>query len=369
MPGDLTADSMALAWGLGRTGQLGNGTTTDALSPVEVTGLAAASVVKISAGGTDLSDSFAIAVDRDGGLKAWGFGYHGQLGNDGNTSQTVPTAVSTPNLYADVAAGGMHALALARGGWVESWGDNIHGQLGDRYAEASRTAPDRVQDLPRVKQIAAGLEFSLALAADGTVYAWGSGFLGQLGNGAREPSRVPLQVPGLQNVAAIAARGHHALALLRDGTVKSWGFNASGQLGNDSTTNSTVPVDVTGLEGIATLVAGTAHNYAITTGGKVWGWGSNQHGQLLEADETFTDGASRTNRHVPVEIPRLEGAKALAAGTNYGVALFTDRIATWGHNANGQLGNGTTTGRYEDILGKGFTNITASIGGATTYAH
>ncbi|WP_326770766.1 sialidase (plasmid) [Streptomyces sp. NBC_01591] len=365
-------ETAVLSWGAGRTGQLGNGTTVDSLVPAQVTGTARGDVVRLSAGGTNSSDSFALALSG-GTVQAWGHSSSGQLGNGGNTNQTVPTTLPRLSSIKDIAAGGQHALALDTSGQVYSWGDNAYGQLGNNRTGDSRTVPDRVQGMPKVKQIAAGVDFSLALLENGKVYAWGRGVHGQLGNGSRATSSVPRQVLGLQDIAAIAAGGHHGLALTADGTVKSWGYNLYGQLGNSTTKSATVPVDVDWIEGITTLAAGAHHNYVITSDSKIWGWGNNQYGQLLESDETFDNNISRTNRTAPVEIPRLEGVQHIAAGARHGVAVTADGIYTWGHNGEGQLGNGTTVARYETVKdldqGSAIKSVTASLGGNTTYAY
>ncbi|MGW0580305.1 RCC1 domain-containing protein, partial [Streptomyces sp. NPDC002920] len=295
-----------LGWGAGRTGQLGNGTRSDSLSPTSVTSLFRGDVDQMSAGGTSSADSFALAR-TDKTVKAWGHNSSGQLGTGGNEDQAVPVTVPRLTNIKDLAAGGKHALALDTSGQVYSWGDNAYGQLGNNRTGDSRTVPDRVQGMPKVKQISAGCDFSLALLENGKVYAWGRGVYGQLGNGSRATSSVPRQVAGLENIVSIDAGCHHALALTSEDTVKSWGYNLYGQLGDSSTKSSTVPVDVDWLEGVSEIEAGAFHNYAKTSDSHVWGWGNNQYGQLLEGDESFDDNVSRTNRTAPVEIPRLEG--------------------------------------------------------------
>ncbi|MFE7778190.1 RCC1-like domain-containing protein [Streptomyces sp. NPDC057445] len=361
-----------LSWGAGRTGQLGNGTMTDSLSPSSVTSLFRGDVDQLSGGGTSSSDSFALArTDRT--VKSWGHNSSGQLGNGGRANQTVPTTVPRLTGIKDIAAGGQHGLALDTSGQVYSWGDNTYGQLGNNRTGDSRTVPDRVQGMPKVKQISAGCDFSLALLENGKVYAWGRGIHGQLGTGNRATSAVPRQVTGLENIVAIDAGCYHALALTADNTVKSWGYNLYGQLGNSSTKSSTAPVDVDWLEDVASIEAGAHHNYVITSDSKVWGWGNNQYGQLLEADEAFDANVSRTNRTAPVEIPRLEGVQHLAAGARHGVAVTADDVFTWGHNGEGQLGNGTTVARYESVKilseGSAIKDVSASLGGNTTYAY
>lgn len=361
-----------LAWGAGRTGQLGNDTLSDSLSPTSVTSLFRGDVDQISAGGTSSADSFVLAR-TDKSVKSWGHNSSGQLGNGGNTNQTVPTTVPHLTNIKDIAAGGKHALALDTSGQVYSWGDNTYGQLGNNRTGDSRTVPDRVQGMPKVKQIAAGLDFSLALLENGKVYALGRNIHGQLGNGTRATSSVPRQVLGLEDIVRIAAGGHHALALTADDTVKSWGYNIYGQLGNSSTKSSTLPVDVDWLEGVSDIEAGAWHNYAKTSDSHVWGWGNNQYGQLLENDESFEDTVSRTNRTAPVEIPRLRGVQHLAAGARHGVAVTADDVFAWGYNAEGQLGDGTTVARYDSVKilkeGSAIKSVVTSLGGNTTYAY
>ncbi|MFJ3205739.1 RCC1 domain-containing protein [Streptomyces sp. NPDC086989] len=159
-----------LSWGAGRTGQLGNGTTADSLSPTPVTGLARSDVDQISAGGTSSADSFALARTRST-VKAWGHGSSGQLGNGGTSNQSVPTSVPGLSHIKDIAAGGRHALALDTSGQVYSWGDNAYGQLGNNHTGDSRGVPGLVPGMPKVKQISAGCDFSLALLENGKVYA------------------------------------------------------------------------------------------------------------------------------------------------------------------------------------------------------
>ncbi|MER5931820.1 sialidase [Streptomyces sp. NPDC002054] len=361
-----------LSWGAGRTGQLGNGTLADSLSPSSVTSLFRGDVDEISAGGTSSADSFVLAR-TDSTVKSWGHNSSGQLGNGGNTNQTVPTTVPRLTNIKSIAAGGKHGLALDTSGQVYSWGDNAYGQLGNNRTGDSRTVPDRVQGMPKVKQISAGCDFSLALLENGKVYAWGRGIHGQLGNGSRATSSVPRQVQGLENVVAVDAGCHHALALTAENTVKSWGYNLYGQLGNSSTKSSPVPVDVDWVDGVSDIEAGAFHNYVKTSDSHVWGWGNNQYGQLLEGDESFGDNISRTNRTAPVEIPRLEGVQHLAAGARHGVAVTADDVFTWGHNGEGQLGNGTTVPRYDSVKilkeGSAIKDVAVSLGGNTTYAY
>ncbi|WP_318209258.1 MULTISPECIES: sialidase [unclassified Streptomyces] len=384
-----TADEIqptVTSWGAGSVGQLGNGTVTDSSTPAAVTDLLRGDVKEISAGGTTSENGFALALATTGGtVRAWGHNASGQLGNSSHAAQKVPVKVPKLPPVTDIAAGGEHALALDAHGQVYSWGDNAYGQLGNNRTGDTRSTPARIQGLPNVKQIAAGCDFSLALLQNGAVYAWGRGVHGQLGNGKRETSPVPRRVNGLPKVAKIDAGCHHAIALTQvekgqeegapagTSVVKSWGYNVYGQLGNSSTASSATPVDVDFLEDVADIDAGGWHNYARLSNGQIWGWGHNQYGQLLDENEFYDGEFYRTNRTAPIEIPQLRGLVKIGAGAHHGVALKDDHIYTWGQNADGQLGNGTTTDSH--VLVKvldsdsSTTDVTASLGSNTTYVH
>jgi alpha-tubulin suppressor-like RCC1 family protein len=136
---------------------------------------------------------------------------------------------------------------------VWSWGYNFYDQLGnggDGSLASQPNPPGQVTGLTGVVAIAASQDHSLVLKNDGTVWAWGYGGYGELGNGNTGSSDVPVQVSGLSNVMVIAAGNAHSLALRRDGTVWAWGGNFDGQLGNGGTANSSVPVQVSGLTGV-----------------------------------------------------------------------------------------------------------------------
>lgn len=366
-------DSSVLSWGAGRTGQLGNGAAKDSTTPVPVTSLVRGDVERISAGGTSSDDSFALALTNET-VKAWGHNGSGQLGNGDRTNRNVPTNVPRLADIKDVAAGGQHALALDGKGQVYSWGENTYGQLGTNRTGDVRAIPNRIQGMPKVKQVSAGCDFSMALAENGKVYAWGRGVYGQLGSGTRATSSAPREIKGLENITEIDAGCHHALALTADKTVKAWGKNSAGQLGDSSTRSSTRPVDVDWIENVTDIEAGANHNYAINSDGMVWGWGNNQNNQLLQADPAAAkDAKTLTNRTAPIGIPRLEGAEQIAAGAHHGIAVFGEDVFAWGHNAEGQLGNNMSTSGMQSVhtlnVDSTVQHVAASLGGNTSYAY
>jgi len=192
-----------------------------------------------------------------------------------------------------LAAGGTHSLALRADGTVWAWGWNDQGQLGDG-TDTDRHTPVRVRGLTDVVAVAAGRAHSLALRADGTVWAWGSNEDGELGDGTDTDRHTPVKVPGLSDVVAVAARDWHSLALRADGTVWAWGNNRFGQLGDGTDTDRHTPVKVPGLTDVVAVAAGEYHSLALRADGTVWAWGRNGYGQL-------GDGTT-THRHTPVKV-------------------------------------------------------------------
>jgi len=139
-------------------------------------------------------------------------------------------------------------LALKNDGTVWAWGQNYYGQLGDKTA-TNRLTPVQVSGLTNVVSIAAGGNHSLALKSDGTVWAFGCNWYGQLGNGSSDYAvhSTPVQITGLTGTTtAIGAGANHTLAIKNDGTVWTFGYNGYGQLGTGNTTNLLVPTNIEG---------------------------------------------------------------------------------------------------------------------------
>jgi len=168
-----------------------------------------------------------------------------------------------------------------------------------------------------------------------------------------------VQVSGLSGVTAIAAGETHTVALKSDGTVWAWGNNSDGQLGNGSTTQSPVPVQVSNLTKMIAIAAGGSHTIALKnniSNFTVWTWGRNSNGQL-------GDGTT-TGRTTPVEVSGLTSVVAVAAGSAHTVVLNADgTVRAWGSNISGQLGDGTTTDRLTPVEVSGLTSVVAIAAG------
>ena len=305
-----------------------------------------------------MASGISVATDLKELTTSWGHNGDGQLGTGNNvffSNKAVWVEDISSTQVKALDAGFSHNLALKTDGTVWAWGLNEDGQLGNKTSGTDNKSyvPERVSGLSGVKAISAGNAHSLALKTDGTVWAWGDNFYGQLGDGTSgtdTDSNVPVQVKDptdpstfLQGVTAISAGDAFNLALKKDGTVRAWGVNEYGQLGNGTSgtgADSEVPVRVSGLTSVRAISAGGAHSLALRSNGGVRAWGGNFYGQLGNG----TDGEG-TDSNVPVQVSGLKtDVTAISAGAGHNLALKdTGGVRAWGYNNVGQLGDGTNT--------------------------
>lgn len=332
------------SWGLGGVGQLGDGSFANSDVPVKVKSVAGVSA--IGGGG-----AHSLLVTSGGSVYAWGWNKFGELGV-GNTTgpqqcplgkmktacSTAPVQVPGLSGISTVAGGDIHSLALAPDGTVWAWGNNQYGEIGNGTVTTTGClcidAPVRALVPSNIVAVGGGGRHSIALRSDGTVWAWGLNNYGQLGDGTMTDRSTPVQVKGLTNVVEISAGYYHNLAVTKGGTVYAWGRNAFGQLGDGNTTNSDVPVQVTGLTGVTAVRGGGEFSLAMRNDGTVWSWGENTYGEL--------GNGTLTNSSVPVQVTGLAGATAIGAGHRHGLAAdASGALWAWGQNTYGELGNGT----------------------------
>ena len=404
----VSQDGNIAAWGLNQWGQLGDGTTNDTTIPVPVS--AAGGVGTLALGTNDnttpqaYSDAFSVvpgntfegvlpggdldgdavtfsiaAVPAQGVLTlldfntgAYTFGANADANgsdsftfqvNDGKVNSAVATVAVTiaPQGITPTVTGGVnHTLSLKTDGTVWAWGANTEGQLGDGTT-VDRAAPVQVERLSNVVSIGAGNSFSAALRNDGTVWVWGDNRNGTLVDGTTTDRYTPIAVAGLTDVTSIAVAVNNVLVLKADGTVWGWGWNFNGQLGDGTTTQPSVPVQAQGLTdviAIATANAETfgmdAHSLALKSDGTVWSWGDNSNGQL-------GDGTT-TQKLTPVQVTGLTDAIGIAAAgarfAGHSLALTVDgSVWAWGDNNLGQLGDGTTTDRLTPVQVQGLADV------------
>ena len=311
----LKADGSVWAWGHNNSGQVGDRTKLPKVVPAPVQVFAPGSgVVAIEAG-----HDFCYALKNDGSLWGWGWNNTRQLGpltiaanaDTPNYSMRPFQVLSARNGLVTIQAGHDFALALRADGSLWGWGNNEWGQLGNGpHARQWPPLPLQEQLLGNgVIAVAAGFGHVLALRADGSVWSWGHNFHAQLGHSPAlkiQPEPAQVLPPG-GGVIAVAAGSHHSLALKADGSVWAWGRNNGGQLGDGTLVNKAAPVQVLAPgSGVIAITAAGAHTLALKADGSVWEWGSpwsNNHDQPPTAsdkavptrmpDFSVTDGAKK----------------------------------------------------------------------------
>lgn len=345
-------------WGQNSSNQLGDGSGTEKLVPVNVSGLASG-VAAISAG-----ELHTCALTTSGGVKCWGANGYGQLGDGTITPHATPGDVSgLTSGVAAISTGNFHTCALTTGGGMKCWGKNSEAQLGDGTTASPRSQPVSVSNLANgVAWISSGHSHTCAVTTSGRAKCWGSqdSTYARLGDGTAIQRTTAINVSGFINGGSpLEAGGFHTCALTSSGGVKCWGYNNMGQLGDNSNINRNTPVSVSGLSNATAVSAGYLHTCALTAAGGVKCWGLNSVGQL--------GNGSNTSSNIPVDVNGLtSGAIAITAGNNHTCALLTNgTVKCWGYNSNGQLGNNDPNKASSNIpvLVSGLSNAIAISGG------
>ena len=394
----LKKDGTVWTWGNNGVGQLGDGTSVTKAYPVQVfageendssTGYLN-NIIQISAG-----SNYVIALKKDGTVFTWGQNIYGQLGNGSSVNSMLPVQVKSADGNSfltdivQISAGYVHSMALKKDGTVWTWGRNDGGQLGNNNT-SNKSLPVQVKGgasgseyLTDVVQVTAGNWHSMALKANGTVYAWGWGQYGQLGNGyttnrndtdyysSEKIYSAPVQVLNgeqtsetgylkeVVQIDAMGGTGHDdrnrfgtSLAVTESKEVYGWGNSMYGALGVNASIVST-PVRVAAGISTAVQVAGgsksgsddyhvnsignTGYTYILKEDGTVSSLGYNVNGELGNGAKASTTAVQKVSNLT--EIMQVAGSK----NGNFGAAVKEDgTVWTWGANTNGQLGNGTT---------------------------
>lgn len=316
----LLSDGTVRAWGDNSVGQLGNGSTTDSLTPVVVSSLSGVTAI-------DSGMNFGCAISN-GQARCWGANDSGQLGNGTTMNSSTPVVVSGSSGYQAVALGGAHSCAL-KGSTPFCWGNNFYGQLANGGASNS-TAPVAAASL--------GTGDILSVAGATTVLISGPNVVLK---GRGDPANASALASGRFLSSYGPWTDNEAFSCVSEaasGAVLCLGNNTYGQLGNGTTVASTVPVS-TGLTGAGFVDVGYGYACALKSNGSVWCWGNNTSGAV-------GDGTS-THRSQPTAVKGLSaGVVHLSVGQNHACAVKSDgSVWCWGANSDGQLGDGTTITR------------------------
>lgn len=337
----VTDGGAARCWGQNDYGQLGDGSTTNRSSAVQVTGLAAG-VASIAAG-----SRHTCAAMATGAVKCWGRNSRGELGDGGTGDSATPIDVGGTGIVAAVYAGGNTfgggSCALSGSGGLKCWGS----VLVDTDT-VSRTPADVAGMSSGVVGVSIGGVHACAVMQGGSLRCWGRNGSGELGDGGTSDRDVAIQVPGLAGVTAVAAGGSgyvgHTCALATAGRVLCWGHNLSGQLGDGTLGYRTVPATVQSASPVVALDAGGSHTCTLDSAGSVACWGWNRFGQVGDG--------SGTTRNAPVTVGGLgAGVRDIGVSDLHSCARMSNgSLRCWGDNSCGQVGDGGFDHRFSPVL-------------------
>jgi alpha-tubulin suppressor-like RCC1 family protein len=239
----LLANGGVDCWGQNSYGQLGNGTTSASDVPVAVSGISTAK--SVTAGSESVS---VCAVLSTGGVDCWGDNADGQLGNGTTTNAVAPVSTGLTDAKAlaeDVQTEGSAVgfCALLTTGHIECWGDNVYGELGNKTTTAS-DVPVKVKKIKTADSIVGGDNAYCAVLASGSLDCWGRGDYGNLGDGTTTSSDKPVPVETITSGSKVVSGYLVFCSLLTTGKLDCWGYGGADQLGNAKMTNSDVPVAV-----------------------------------------------------------------------------------------------------------------------------
>jgi alpha-tubulin suppressor-like RCC1 family protein len=298
------------SWGDNTYGELGDSTTINRSSPVQI---GTSSWSQVSAGGTHTA-----AITTTGSLYIWGYNNYGQLGLN---------TFYSGSYYTQVSEGPTHTLAIRNDGALFVWGRNQLGQLG-LGDTLSRSSPVQL-GTSSWTSVDAGNSHSVAVRSDGKLFTWGSNDWGQLGNNLTNTT------PSI-NIAwskiVVSSSSIHTMAIKNDGTLWGWGQQGSeGRIGDGATINRSSPVQVGSLNTWIDVAVGSGHSMGITNDNVLYTWGINNFGQL--GDGTVTA------RRSPVVVGF--NYKKVFAGYQTSLAIDNNNLAyIWGDNTNGLIPGG-----------------------------
>ena len=326
-------------------------------------------------GGTDAT----CVVTNAGGVKCWGEGANGGLGNNATADTDAPDDVDIDGSdtlltgIVQISKGNNYACALTFGGNVVCWGEGDEGQLGNdcnancidqNLPVDVKSADGSSVNLSGIVQVDTASDHTCALTSGGNVKCWGENTTGQLGDNSTTNRDAPVDVvtsntdaTPLSGIVQISGGGNHTCALTSRGNVKCWGYGLHGRLGNDCNSNCVdkkTPVDVVASNGnssplsdITQISGGNHHSCALTSGGNVVCWGVGTNGRL-------GNGATG-NKDAPVTVTTtgttaLTGITGISLGFAHSCALKSaGGVVCWGHGNNGRLGNNATADKTRPV--------------------
>jgi len=332
------SDAAVWTWGCNRRGQLGDGTTIDKSSPVQ-----------IISGGTNWKTvstgcEFSAGIKQDGSLWLWGCNNNGQLGDGTTINKSSPVQTISQGTNWKCIELSDHAMAIKNDGSLWLWGRNFCGKLGDGTTVDKCSPVQTISQGQNWSRIAASVQ-SAAIKSDGTLWLWGYGGCGVLGNNATTSRSSPIQTVSQGSNWCQVSVGYHSAAVKTDGTLWLWGANRCGILGaNGFLFGTSSPIQtISQGSNWCQVSVGFEHTAAVKTDGTLWLWGSQECGRLGNNANSALIGLSSPVQTISQGTNWKSVCLPKGGLGNFTIATKTDgTLWMWGNGGSGQLGNNTT---------------------------
>ena len=283
-------------------------------------------------------------IQSDG--KLWGAGINGsgQLGVGDTISRSSLIQIDAGNSYITVSGGNLHVMAIKSDYTLWAWGFGTTGQLGIGSV-ITRSSPVQITSASYSSWlvISAGNALSAGITTNGSLWVWGNGANGQLGNGGTLSRSAPTQIGG-SSFTSVSVGDQYISVIKADSTLWTWGLGTFGQLGQGDTLSRSSPIQI-GTSSFTLVSSGntaSSGSTAIGVDGTLWGWGLNNAGQLAQGDTI--------NRSSPVQIGTSSWTIVSLTGTGTVIGLTKDNLLwAWGYNISGTIGDGTLTSRSSPV--------------------
>jgi alpha-tubulin suppressor-like RCC1 family protein len=342
----------AWGWGYNSSGQLGDNSIANRLTPVSVQG-AVKTFCQIDAGGQGNVAEFnhSLAIDKNGRVWAWGYNASGQLGDNSIVSKRTPVSVlGAVKTFCKISGGQSHSLAIDKNGRAWAWGGNASGRLGDNSIVSKLTPVSVLGAVKTFCEITAGNAYSIAIDKNGRAWGWGYNLSGQLGDNSITSKLTPVSVQGaVKTFCKISGGQNHSLTIDKNGRAWAWGQNTSGQLGLGGIISVFTPVTITGAtKTFCAISAGDGFSTAIDKNGRAWAWGANNGGQL--GDNSIVQKTSPVSVLGTVRTFCKITGGGVVNSSSFTLALDKNgRAWSWGYNGVGQLGNNAVTSQLTPV--------------------
>ncbi len=324
-------------WGAGGNGRLGVGDTDLRRTPALVG--ADGEWASVSAG-----SAHTCGIKQDGSLWCWGAGESGRLGiGSSPVSQLVPAGVGEDNDWEQVDVYGTHSCGIRTDGTLWCWGSGAFGRLGLDDGNQSHNTPQQVGEDNDWVQVATGIEETCAIREDTTLWCWGRGSYGAIGNGSElvgstSPIQVGLGTPGWLDISMGFSGGCGIRqSPLEGNALYCWGRNDHGRVGNGTTSAQVWPVKIHDGTMWAEVSVRNTVGCARELDQTVWCWGGLYHGQSGNLEQP-------SNQLVPAEMESEIAWTQLAVGNDHVCAMGDEELYCWGRDFSGELGLGTPAG-------------------------